>query len=83
MATRSLITMMPDMTIINVNPGLCRTNLGREFDLSPSFSIFGTVIWFLATSRSAEKGARNLSHAVVTSSDSVDVSLCYCLVRPS
>ncbi len=65
--------MLPDMTIVNVNPGLCRTNLGREFDFSPSPRLIYEIIWFLSTSRSAEKGARNLSHAVANSEESVDV----------
>ena len=80
MVTRSLIPLMTDLIIINANPGLSRSNLGREFDLSLSLKIVPTLVWYLSTAHSAEKGARNLSHAVAHGSDSVDVS-CYFFVR--
>ncbi|KAK8853147.1 hypothetical protein IAR55_003848 [Kwoniella newhampshirensis] len=72
MMTRALMPALPDMVVINVNPGLARTNLGREFDLSFSFALIRMIIWFMVNSRSAAKAARSLTTAVAYGKESED-----------
>ncbi|WVW86089.1 hypothetical protein I302_108128 [Kwoniella bestiolae CBS 10118] len=71
MLTRSLIPSLPNINIITVSPGLARTNLGRDFNFSPGFVIFGAP-FLLLNARSAEKGARNVSSAVALAEQSYD-----------
>ncbi|WVF73044.1 hypothetical protein IAT40_007862 [Kwoniella sp. CBS 6097] len=72
MITRSLISSMPDVKIINVNPGMARTNFGREFDLRFNWETISTVSWILLNARSASSAAKNLTTAVAWSEESHD-----------
>ncbi|ORY23112.1 hypothetical protein BCR39DRAFT_363431 [Naematelia encephala] len=72
MVTRSLIQALPHLRIINTNPGLSRTNIGRELQMKMSLSMIRMIIWFISNSRSAYSGAKNITTAVVNSTDSVD-----------
>ncbi|WVR00225.1 hypothetical protein IAU59_007367 [Kwoniella sp. CBS 9459] len=72
MVTRSLIASLPDIKIINVNPSLARTNLGREFSVKFNFETIGFVAWLLSNARSASSAAKNLTTAVAWSGESHD-----------
>lgn len=74
MIVRSLIRVVP-YTVISVNPGLCTSNLGRNFKRPNTFKwkMTGLVLNFL--SRTAEVGARNITTAVVNAQDSHEVGL--------
>ncbi|WVW82110.1 hypothetical protein I302_104115 [Kwoniella bestiolae CBS 10118] len=61
MLSRTLIKRLPTITIINTNPGLAMTNLGREFNIGFSPRAIGGIIWFLLFARSAGKAARCLT----------------------
>jgi hypothetical protein len=74
MLIRRLIPALPDIVIVSVNPGLCGTNLGRNFDMSFSLSKIPTMIWYISIMRKAEVGARNLTYASVVQDDSCEVS---------
>jgi hypothetical protein len=62
MAIRAMLPLST-VNIVSVNPGLCRSNLGRDMQFSGLKGI-GTAIWFLTTARSPETGARNVTHAM-------------------
>ncbi|KAK6905524.1 hypothetical protein I203_106353 [Kwoniella mangroviensis CBS 8507] len=70
--SRNLIKTLPDITTINVNPGLAMTNLGRDFNLSLSPSGIVGILWFVANARSASKAARNLTSAAAWQGGSQD-----------
>ncbi|WWD19573.1 hypothetical protein CI109_104034 [Kwoniella shandongensis] len=72
MLTRSLIPALPDLAIINTNPGMARTNLGRDFDFTPTLATIRIVFSFVFNARSAANAARNISTAVANSTDSHD-----------
>ncbi|WVW82108.1 hypothetical protein I302_104113 [Kwoniella bestiolae CBS 10118] len=72
MLTRALIPHLPDLTILNVNPGLTRTNLGREFKLTLSPSTVYFILLYMVNSRSARMAARNLTSASAWKGDSQD-----------
>ncbi|WWC58408.1 uncharacterized protein I303_100948 [Kwoniella dejecticola CBS 10117] len=72
MITRSLINSLPDMSIINVNPGLAMTNLGRDFRFGLSFKTAYEIGWFVVNARSASKAARNLTSAAAWKGGSQD-----------
>ncbi|WVQ79209.1 hypothetical protein IAT38_001305 [Cryptococcus sp. DSM 104549] len=72
MITRTLITALPDISIINVNPGLARTNLGREMTFNLSLKTVRVVFWFIFNARGAGKAARNLTTAVANAKESHD-----------
>ncbi|WRT70299.1 uncharacterized protein IL334_007297 [Kwoniella shivajii] len=71
MITRQLITSLPSITIVTVSPGLAITKLGRDFNFSLGFIIFGAP-FMLLNARSAEKGARNITSAVASADQSYD-----------
>ena len=73
MIVRSLIRVVP-YTVIAVNPGLCTSNLGRDFKRPNTlkWKMTGLLLNFL--SRTAEVGARNVTTAVVDAQDSHEVS---------
>jgi hypothetical protein len=72
MVIRCLIPLVP-YKIVAVNPGLCKSNLGRDFVHSSGFAALKTAIWRISTQRTAEVGARNVTHAVVHAKDSHEV----------
>ncbi|OCF38360.1 hypothetical protein I317_07868 [Kwoniella heveanensis CBS 569] len=72
MITRSLIPSLPNINIINVNPSLARTNLGREIDAKFNFETIRSIVWFLSNARSATSAARSLTTAVAWSEESHD-----------
>ncbi|WWC99504.1 hypothetical protein V866_006407 [Kwoniella sp. B9012] len=72
MLTRNLIKALPDITIINVNPGLAMTNLGREFNRKLSLSGMVGILWLVVNARTASKGARNLTSATAWQGGSQD-----------
>jgi hypothetical protein len=74
MLIRRLIPALPEIVIVSVNPGLCGTNLGRNFDMSFSLSKIPTMLWYISIMRKAEVGARNLTYASVVQDDSCEVS---------
>ncbi|ORX40650.1 hypothetical protein BD324DRAFT_606505 [Kockovaella imperatae] len=77
MSVRNLIQALPDITIIAVNPGLCKTSFGRHFGRSwTSPSHWGTMLWMTVIARTGEAGARNLIHAAVGDFESVEYFTC-------
>ncbi|WVQ79208.1 hypothetical protein IAT38_001304 [Cryptococcus sp. DSM 104549] len=72
MVTRTLISALPDVNIINVNPDMARTNLGRDFNFNLSLKTFKMVMLFIFNSRSAGNAARNLTTAVANATESHD-----------
>jgi len=74
MIVRRFIPAMPGTTIISVNPGLCRSNLGRHRSSDWSLASLTTMVWYLTVSRTSEQGARNVTAAAVLAEDSHEVS---------
>ena len=75
MSIRILIQALPDIRIIAVNPGLCKTSFGRHFGrnwLNPS-DLQG-LITNLIIARQPEVGSRNLVHAALGDFESCEVS---------
>ena len=74
MVIRNLIPIFPHIKIISVNPGLCMSNLSREFKFEWTWAAISGYVSTVLVSRSAEVGARNLSHAAVDDLESTEVS---------
>jgi hypothetical protein len=74
MAIRSLIPLVP-YTVVSVNPGLCKSNLGRDFKAPTDISGYIVQATLGLLRRKAEVGARNVTSAVVNAQDSYEVSL--------
>nr|XP_019014763.1 uncharacterized protein I206_00849 [Kwoniella pini CBS 10737]OCF53544.1 hypothetical protein I206_00849 [Kwoniella pini CBS 10737] len=72
MLTRTLIKTIPEITTINVNPGLSATNLGREFKFNISFKTIYLISWFILNARNPKNAARNLTSAAAYKGGSQD-----------
>ncbi|ORY33514.1 hypothetical protein BCR39DRAFT_580890 [Naematelia encephala] len=82
MITRTLVPILDGITLVNVNPGMCLTSLGREMEFPFSLRTIYEVSWYLFNVRSASKGARNLSTAVAFTKESCDY-WSNCKIHPS
>lgn len=69
---RQLIGDLPDIKIVAVNPGMCRSNLGRE--MTSIGMRIGIIINNYTLSRSAWNGAVNVTKAI-EATESQEVSL--------
>lgn len=74
MVVRQLIPLVP-YRIVSVNPGLCKSNLGRDMTSPSGFAAFKLAVWRHVLQRTAEVGARNVTHAVVNAQDSYEVGI--------
>jgi len=73
MIIRSLIPLVP-YHVVSVNPGLCKSKLGRDFNKPANLQERMMVLVLGLLSRKAEVGARNITTAVVHAQDSYEVS---------
>jgi len=81
MALRHFIPSLPDVIVVSVNPGLCKSSLFRNSEISLSLSSIRFAISFALMARSTDAGARNLSGAMLNAKESHEAyfTLAYCL----
>ena len=75
MSMRNLIQALPNIRMIAVNPGLCKTSFGRHFGRSwLKMQDISGMMTNMIIARKPEVGARNLVHAAVGDFESCEVS---------
>ncbi len=79
MFSRELANRFPDVKVICVGPGWCKTELARNVEIPWYKKVLFAPIAFMFM-RSSSQGAQNIIHAVVEDNDKLEVRITFCKI---